>query len=185
MPTNPRLLARMMLVACFAAGASACDWLWPGGSHPSQEAAKEPDPPPPAVAAAPSDPAPPAAPQARAAPETIGAIAPPPRMTPTQQADFDAWLIKSYLACWRPAPQPADADRYVAQVRLAYKPDGSLSRPPKLVNPPSNPALKPQAKSVMLAVQKCDPLNVPAQYRPFYEQWKKKTIHFDPQIAAR
>ena len=55
----------------------------------------------------------------------------------------------------------------------------------KLVNPPSDPALKPQAKSVMAAVQNCNPLPVPAQYRPFYEQWRTKTIHFDPQVAAR
>ena len=106
-------------------------------------------------------------------------------MTTAQQADFDAWMIKTYLACWKPAPQPADADPYVAQVRVAFKPDGSLAKPPKLVNPPSDPAMKPQAKSVMQAVQTCNPLPVPAQYRPFYEQWKAKTIHFNPQIAAR
>ena len=94
-------------------------------------------------------------------------------------------MIKTYLGCWKPAAQPADADPYVAQVRLAFKPDGSLKKPPKLVNPPSNPASKPQAKSVMQAVQACNPLPVPAQYRPFYEQWKTKTIHFNPQVAAR
>ena len=80
--------------------------------------------------------------------------------------------------------QPADADVYVAQMRLAYNPDGSLSKA-KLVNPPSDPALKPQANSVLAAVKNCNPLAVPAQYRPFYEQWKTKTIHFDPQVAAR
>jgi colicin import membrane protein len=106
-------------------------------------------------------------------------------MTLTQQAGFDAWLIKTYLACWKPARQPADADVYVAQVRLAYNADGSLSKPAKLVNPPSDPALKPQATSVLAAVKSCNPLPVPAQYRPFYEQWKTKTIHFDPQVAAR
>jgi colicin import membrane protein len=105
-------------------------------------------------------------------------------MTSAQQAGFDTWLIKTYLACWKPPKQPADADVYVAQVRLAYNPDGSLSKA-KLVNPPSDPALKPQAKSVLAAVQNCNPLPVPAQYRPFYEQWKTKTIHFDPQVAAR
>jgi len=26
---------------------------------------------------------------------------------------------------------------------------------------------------------------MPAQYRSFYEQWKTKTILFDPQVAAR
>ena len=106
-------------------------------------------------------------------------------MTSAQQAGFEAWLIKTYLGCWKPAPQPADADLYIAQVRLAFNPDGSLAKPAKLVNPPSDPALKPQAKSVLAAVQNCNPLPVPTQYRPFYEQWKNKTIHFNPQVAGR
>jgi colicin import membrane protein len=106
-------------------------------------------------------------------------------MSPAEQAGFETWLIKTYLACWKPAPQPADADVYVAQVRLAFNPDGSLAKPAKLVNPPSDPALKPQAKSVMAAVQNCNPLPVPAQYRPFYEQWRTKTVHFNPQLAGR
>ena len=110
---------------------------------------------------------------------------PPRRMTASQEASLDAWLIKTYLACWKPAAQPADADPYVARVRLKFKPDGSLLKPPKLVNPPSDPAQKPQAKSVLQAVKACDPLPMPAQYRSFYEQWKTKTIHFDPQVAAR
>ena len=110
---------------------------------------------------------------------------PPRRMTPSQEASLDAWMIKTYLACWRPAAQPADANRYVARVRLKFKPDGSLLKSPKLVNPPSDPAQKSQAKSVLQAVKACDPLPMPAQYRSFYEQWKSKTILFDPQIAAR
>jgi len=109
----------------------------------------------------------------------------PRRMTASQEASLDAWMIKTYLACWKPAAQPADADPYVARVRLKFKPDGSLLKPPKLVNPPSDPAQKPQAKSVLQAVKACDPLPMPAQYRSFYEQWKTKTIHFDPQVAAR
>ena len=112
-------------------------------------------------------------------------LPPPAHMTLAQQADFDSWMVKTYLGCWKPAAQPGDSDTYVAKVRLAFRPDGSLKRPPKLVNPPSDPAARPQAKSVMQAVRACNPLPVPAQYRPFYEQWKTKTIHFNPQIAAR
>jgi hypothetical protein len=112
-------------------------------------------------------------------------LEPSRRMTASQEASLDAWMIKTYLACWKPAAQPADADPYVARVRLKFKPDGSLLKPPKLVNPPSDPAQKPQAKSVLQAVKACDPLPMPAEYRSFYEQWKTKTIHFDPQVAAR
>ena len=132
-------------------------------------------------ARAPAPVSPPSSAPAPATPEPE----PPRRMTASQEASLDAWMIKTYLACWKPAAQPADADPYVARVRLKFKPDGSLLKPPKLVNPPSDPAQKPQAKSVLQAVKACDPLPMPAEYRSFYEQWKTKTIHFDPQVAAR
>jgi hypothetical protein len=143
----------------------------PAGAAPTAVASLQPAAPP--TSAAPVPPIPPAP------------AAPPARMTLAQQADFDSWMVKTYLGCWKPAAQPADSDTYIAKVRLAFRPDGSLKKPPKLVNPPSDPAAKPQAKSVMQAVRACNPLPVPAQYRPFYEQWKTKTIHFNPQIAAR
>jgi len=173
----PRPIGALILIAIAAAAYGGYERLW--HRHPSRvaeapkPAAEPPMPPTP----------PPAAIAARASTEPAP-VGPPARMTSTQQAGFDTWLIKTYLACWKPARQPADADVYVAQMRLAYNPDGSLSKA-KLVNPPSDPALKPQANSVLAAVKNCNPLAVPAQYRPFYEQWKTKTIHFDPQVAAR
>jgi hypothetical protein len=179
--TPMRIFSRpiaVLILAAIAAGAYGYERLW--HRHPLRSV-EAPRP----AAAAPMPPTPPAAVAAARAPTPPAPIEPPAHMTPAQQAGFDAWLVKTYLACWKPARQPADADAYVAQVRLAYNPDGSLMKPAKLVNPPSDPALKPQAKSVMAAVQNCNPLPVPAQYRPFYEQWKTKTIHFDPQVAAR
>jgi hypothetical protein len=168
-----RPVAGLMLAAA-AAGAYGYERLSPRNPSryetASRDAASQPAPAPAVATAEPTAPA---------------AVEAPARMTSAQQAAFETWLIKTYLGCWKPAPQPADADPYVAQVRLAFNPDGSLSKPAKLVNPPSDPALKPQAKSVMAAVQNCNPLPVPAQYRPFYEQWKTKTIHFNPQVAAR
>ena len=171
-----RSAAALALVALAAAAYGYDrDWLRSpsGRENAASEAPKPPAPAPVLATAAPTPPVPPPAVEA------------PARMTASQQAGFETWLVKTYLACWKPAPQPADSDPYVAQVRLAFNPDGSLAKPAKLVNPPSDPALKPQAKSVMAAVQNCNPLAVPAQYRPFYEQWKTKTLHFNPQVAGR
>ncbi len=187
----------LLLAAAFVGGAIEHDRIFPSSRRvTTREAVKSPAPLPPVrpdggaaqfptvapTAVAAVEPAAPA--EAAPVPPTPPA-APPPRMTLTQQAEFDSWMIKTYLACWKPAAQAPAADIYVAQVRLAFKPDGSLKKPPKLVNPPSDPASKPQAKSALAAVRACNPLAVPAQYRPFYEQWKTKTIHFKPQVAAR
>jgi hypothetical protein len=165
----------MTLAMMIALGAAGCDRLW----SPSKDTADK-DAGKPAQTLASLPPAPAAVPPAPAAPPL-----PPAHMTNAQQADFESWIVKTYLGCWKPPAQPADSDPYVARVRLAFKPDGSLAKAPKLVNPPSDPALKPQAKSVMQAVEACNPLSVPAQYRPFYEQWKSRTIQFNPQIASR
>jgi hypothetical protein len=173
----PRPIGVVILIAVAAAAYGGYERLWhrqpPSVAEAPKPVAQTPLPPaPPAIIAA-----------AHASPEPTP-VAAPSRMTSAQQAGFDAWLIKTYLACWKPPRQPGDADVYIAQVRLAYNPDGSLSKA-KLVNPPSDPALRPQAKSVLAAVQNCNPLPVPAQYRPFYEQWRTKTIHFNPEVAAR
>ena len=182
MTMKSTLIVSMMLLAALAAGVLAHDRL--GAKSLVQDAAltrtasiatTEP------AAPAPVSPPPVSAP----APATPEPEPEPRRMTASQEASLDAWMIKTYLACWKPAAQPADADPYVARVRLKFKPDGSLLKPPKLVNPPSDPAQKPQAKSVLQAVKACDPLPKPAQYRSFYEQRKTKTILFDPQVAAR
>ena len=173
----------LTLAALVALGAVGCDRFWPSSNETgAKDAAKDAGKPAPAapqsVASLPAAPRTPVSPP-------LPPPAPEQRMTNAQEADLDAWIVKTYLGCWNPPAQPADADPYVAYVRVAFKRDGSLAKAPKLVNPPADPALKPQAKSVLQAVHACNPLQVPAQYRPFYEQWKTKTIHFNPQVAAR
>ena len=131
----------------------------------------------------PPEPSPSRAVVASLTPPASGAEAAPARMPRELEASFDQWLIASYLKCWTPLPTKGDDEPYVAKVRLEFARDGSLSGPPKLVNPPSNPASRPQAKGVLRAVQNCNPLKVPSQYGPYYEQWKTKTVHFDPQVT--
>jgi colicin import membrane protein len=104
-------------------------------------------------------------------------------MSPSLSASLDGWLQEAYLSCWTQPPTMPEGTRYVAQVRVSFNPDGSLSVQPQLVNPPSDPAWRAYAESAMRAVLKCNPLHVPPQYVPYFEQWRVKTVHFDPQDA--
>jgi colicin import membrane protein len=106
-----------------------------------------------------------------------------PRMSPSLSAALDGWLTEAYLNCWQTPPTMPDGERYIAQIRVTYNPDGSLSAQPVLVNPPSDPAWRAYAESAKRAVLKCNPLHVPPQFAPYYEQWRSKTVHFDPQSA--
>jgi hypothetical protein len=104
-----------------------------------------------------------------------------PHMSMSMASALDAWLTESYLNCWTPPPGMPDGDTYVAQIKVVFNPDGSLSGRPILLNPPSDRAWRAHAESAMRAVRKCDPLKVPPEYMPFFEQWKVETIHFDPR----
>jgi hypothetical protein len=104
-----------------------------------------------------------------------------PHMSMSMASALDAWLTESYLNCWTPPPGVPDGDTYVAQIKVVFNPDGSLSGRPILLNPPSDRAWRAHAESAMRAVRKCDPLRVPAEYMPFFDQWKVETIHFDPR----
>ena len=50
-----------------------------------------------------------------------------------------------------------------------------LAAPPKLVNPPSDPAWKPHAEAALKAVKGCDPLHVPDKYAEYYPSWTSRT----------
>jgi hypothetical protein len=104
-----------------------------------------------------------------------------PHMSMSMASALDAWLTESYLNCWTPPPTTPEGDTYVAEIRVIFNPDGSLSGRPVLLNPPTDRAWRAHAESAMRAVRKCDPLKVPAEYMPFFEQWKVETIHFDPR----
>ncbi|MDP4595203.1 MAG: cell envelope biogenesis protein TolA, partial [Beijerinckiaceae bacterium] len=41
--------------------------------------------------------------------------------------------------------------------------------------------LQSLADSALRAVRKCDPLRIPAQFAPYYNQWKARILRFDPE----
>ena len=132
------------------------------------------------------------APQQAPAPEQAQApiVVPLPRvrtveaaaeaMSTELAAALDAWLVSAYKRCWKARTAPPDGEPYFPKIRVAFKTDGALAAPPRLVNPPSDPAWKPQADAALRAVKACDPLHVPDKYAPYYRQWKTKTVYFDP-----
>ena len=103
-----------------------------------------------------------------------------PHMSMSMASALDAWLTESYLNCWTPPPDMPEGDTYVAEIKVIFNPDGSLSARPVLLNPPTDHAWRAHAESAMRAVKKCDPLKVPAEYCPISTSGKSK-----PSISIR
>jgi hypothetical protein len=155
---------------------------------PAAPARPVPLPPVRSVAVEPAPHAPPA-PSASPRPDGIasllakgGGASPAPALAPLAQRDatLDAWFVKAYLRCWNPPTDLPQGEKYAAQVRVIHNSDGSISSPPVLVNPPSDPEWRPFADSAVRAVTKCSPLQVPPQFAARFDQWKKLSLHFSP-----
>ncbi len=101
------------------------------------------------------------------------------RMSPSLWGQLDGYLIEQYKRCWSYIAL-GPAARYVPQIEVAYNANGSLAREPRLRNPPSDPNLRALADSAMRAVRQCNPLRVPPQFQPYYNEWKERILRFDP-----
>jgi colicin import membrane protein len=102
------------------------------------------------------------------------------KMSPSMADALDGLLRERYKQCWNYLSF-SDAPRYVPKIKIAFRPDGSLAAAPVLLNQPPDPSARALADSALRAVRSCDPMKIPAQFAPFYDQWKDSTVAFNPQ----
>ena len=104
------------------------------------------------------------------------------KMAPSLWGQLDGLMEEQYRQCW--SYLGLSPGKYVPQIRVTYDESGGLSADPVLVNPPTDPGLKTLAESALRAVRRCNPLRIPAQYAPYYDEWKGRVLRFDPQEMA-
>ncbi|WGJ15693.1 cell envelope biogenesis protein TolA [Methylocapsa sp. D3K7] len=102
------------------------------------------------------------------------------KMSPSLWDQLDGLLQEQYKRCWAYAGLGGQ-QKYIPEIHVQYTPEGSLVGQPMLLNPPSDPNLRGLAESAIRAVRRCDPLRIPAQYQPYYDQWKGRIVRFDPE----
>jgi colicin import membrane protein len=101
------------------------------------------------------------------------------KMSPSLSDALNGLLQDQYKQCWSYLGL-SNGPKYVPRIRVSYRPDGSLAGEPSLTNPASDPASRSLADSALRAVKRCNPLKIPAQFQPFYEQWKDWVVGFNP-----
>jgi colicin import membrane protein len=102
------------------------------------------------------------------------------KMSPSLWDQLDGLLQEQYKRCWNFSGL-AGQQKYIPEIHVQYAPNGGLIGQPELLNPPPDPNLQALADSAMRAVRRCDPLRIPAQYQPYYDQWKGRIVRFDPE----
>lgn len=105
------------------------------------------------------------------------------KMAPSLWGQLDGLMEEQYRQCWSYLGLNP-SQKYVPQIRVTYDESGGLNAEPVLVNPPNDPALRSLADSALRAVRRCNPLRIPAQYAPYYDEWKGRVLRFDPEEMA-
>jgi len=100
------------------------------------------------------------------------------RMAPNMMDALNSLMMEQWMRCWHYFG--TSGGKYFPQISLRFRPDGGLAAEPILRNPTSDPALTSLATAAMNAVRECNPMKIPAQFAPYYEQWKSRTVEFRP-----
>jgi colicin import membrane protein len=105
-----------------------------------------------------------------------------PRLDGSRRMALMADLRNQLHRCWQaPAAAKNVVRPPVPRIRLSLNQDGSLARAPTLINPSSDPLFRSVADTAAHAASRCSPLRVPAEYQPYYQEWKELIVNFDPR----
>ena len=97
--------------------------------------------------------------------------------TPTMRDALAALVMRQIEACYMipPGAQRSDGP---AVIQIHLHPDGSLADEP-LVLKNSGAAGRSIAQAALRAVRRCAPYKIPAQYAPYYNDWKSIHANFE------
>jgi hypothetical protein len=93
------------------------------------------------------------------------------RMSPTMQAQIDAYTIEHYRKCWQ-ASLTMNARTYAPRVEFRLTREGELEAPPRLLNPSSDPVERARGEQALRAVRRCSPMPIPPAFVPYYDYWR-------------
>lgn len=102
-----------------------------------------------------------------------------PKLSPHQLSGLIDALQSQIKSCYA-APPGAAVDgviRPVLDIRLNA--DGSLSGDPKILSAGPKPVDRSVAEAALRAVRRCAPYRLPAQFAPYYNDWKTLKAEFD------
>ena len=98
------------------------------------------------------------------------------------QSEIDAFR-RRLEECWTPPLGVNKTTNLQVIIRVLFKVDGTVARPPELVSGPVSMLGPAMAESAKRAVLSCQPFTM---LKPeHYEQWKDIEINFDPRFMIR
>ncbi len=102
------------------------------------------------------------------------------RLNPSMRSQLVGLIKEQLERCWNvPVALQGSQKPPVPSVRVALNQDGSLAGQPSVVNASPDPLFRVAADSALSATRRCAPLRIPAQFAPFYDDWRSIVVNFD------
>ena len=106
------------------------------------------------------------------------------RLNPSQRDQLIGILSEQLHRCWQVPIAAQSADKPpVPSVRVKLNQDGSLAADPVVMNT-GDDLFRTVADSATRATRRCAPLRIPAQFIPFYSDWRDLVVNFDPRALG-
>ena len=86
-------------------------------------------------------------------------------------------LNEQYDKCWFDI-NGSYPDSYVPEVTVEYAENGKIVGQPQVLNLPKTTKELGLANIAIKAVSRCNPIQIPSEYRKFYRDWRKQTVRF-------
>ncbi len=104
------------------------------------------------------------------------------RLNPSQRDQLIGLLSEQLHRCWQVPIAAQSVDKPpVPTIRVKLNQDGSLAAEPVVMNGSGDPLFRTVADSATRATRRCAPLKIPAQFVPFYNDWRDLVVNFDPR----
>jgi colicin import membrane protein len=113
---------------------------------------------------------------------TGGAGAPTGQSDTLSQSELDA-LRTRLSQCWNPPVGAIEAQRLFVVLRVQFKPDGTVSRQPELIEGTPSPIGPAMVESATRAILQCQPFTM--LRKETYGTWKDLELKFDPRDMFR
>ncbi len=102
------------------------------------------------------------------------------RLNPSQRDALIGLLTEQLHRCWVvPVALQSAANPPVPSLRVKLNEDGSLAAEPVVMNRSSDSLFGVAAESATRAARRCAPLRIPAQFVPYYQDWKDLVVNFN------
>ena len=100
------------------------------------------------------------------------------KLSPSLRDALVGMLQQQIERCYS-APPGATQGVVLPMLDIRLNPDGSLTTEPRVMRSGSNSVDQSIAQAALRAVRRCAPYKIPAQYAPYYNDWKAINAEFE------